>query len=240
MKRRKWLRRALKALAWGAAVFVTSTVLLVAGLRFVNPPTSAFIVERKLWASRHGEAVAVRRTWVPLSSISGELRLAVIASEDQKFPTHFGFDVDAIADAVEERLEGKSLRGASTLSQQVAKNLFLWSGKSLLRKGLEAYFTVLLETFWSKRRILEVHLNVAEWGNGLYGAEAAAQAYFGKSASQLSAEESAALAACLPSPRTRSPVAMSPVVETRAAWVLDQAPRLKVGGGAPLAELLVN
>jgi monofunctional biosynthetic peptidoglycan transglycosylase len=229
MKRRRWLRRAGKILLGATVAFVASTVLVVAALRFVNPPTTAFIVER---------GGAVRRTWVPLSAISPELRLAVIASEDQKFPVHHGFDVTAIADAVEERLEGHALRGASTLSQQVAKNLFLWSGKSLLRKGLEAYFTVLIELCWSKRRILEVHLNVAEWGNGLYGAEAASRAYFGKSARELTAEESAALAACLPSPRTRSPVAMSPVVETRATWVMDQAPRLKVVGGAPMAELL--
>lgn len=204
-----------------------ATVGLVGLLRFVTPPTSAFMVQRRVEAWRAGdERFALRYSWVSFERLPPSLRLAVVSGEDQRFPSHFGFDVSAIADAVEDRLDGKSRRGASTLSQQVAKNLFLWPGRSFVRKGLEAYFTVLLEVLWPKRRILEVHLNVAEFGNGIYGAEAASQRFFGKPASWLSLEEASLMVAVLPSPRTRQVSAPSARVRERAEWIATQARNL--------------
>ena len=186
-------------LAW-----VALTVGPVLVLRFVDPPTTAFMMERRLDARDTNEkGFVLRQQWVPRERISPNLQRALIAAEDQKFLAHAGFDVKAIEGAVEDRLDGKSARGASTLTQQVAKNLFLWPGKSFARKALEAYFTVLLELFWSKARILEVHLNVAEFGNGVYGAEEASRRYLGKAASAVTPEEAALLVVVLPSPRTR-------------------------------------
>jgi len=204
----------------GLAVAVS--VLAVLGLRFVDPATSAFILQRQYEASKKNERLAIKRQWVPLSRISQGVQLAFIAAEDQKFPTHSGFDVEAIQDAMEDHLEGKSSRGASTLTQQVAKNLFLWPGKSFVRKALEAWFTVLLELFWSKARILEVHLNIAEYGNGVYGVEEASRLYLGKAAAALSPEEAALLVVVLPSPKTRKVTAPTAKVRQRSQWVLAQ------------------
>jgi monofunctional biosynthetic peptidoglycan transglycosylase len=216
---RRLLRLAVRALL-GALALVILVVLL---LRWVNPPTTAFMVERRLEASNANERrFTLKHEWVPLEEISPALQLAVVASEDQKFPQHFGFDVEAIADAVEDRFEGRSTRGASTLTQQVAKNLFLWPGQSFVRKGLEAGLTVLLELLWPKARILEVHLNVAEFGDGVYGVEAASRAFFGKKAKSVTAEEAALLAAVLPAPKRRSVKKPSDVVKARAAWTLEQ------------------
>lgn len=227
------MRRVLRLVWRGAAVALGLLVVTLLLLRFVNPPTTAFILERRLEATRDSRFV-VKQQWVPLENISPALQLAVVASEDQKFPRHFGFDVDAIADAVEDRFEGKSTRGASTLSQQVAKNLFLWPGHSFVRKCLEAGLTVLLELLWSKERILEVHLNIAEFGDGIYGVEAACRAFYGKSAKSVTAEEAAMLAAVLPAPRKRSVKRPSEVVKARAAWVVEQ---MRVLGPQWLASL---
>lgn len=217
---RRWLVRL--GVAWLAVTL--GPVLL---LRFVDPPTTAFILERRAEALFQQQArFSVRQQWVPLTRISPHLRLAVIAAEDQKFPDHFGFDVEAIEDALEDRLEGKSKRGASTLSQQVAKNLFLWPGRSFVRKGLEAYFTVLLELCWPKWRILEVHLNVAEFADGVYGVEAASRLSFGVAASAIGPHEAALLAAVLPNPKARRVTAPTPAVAERVRWIEDQARRL--------------
>ncbi|MBI4737783.1 MAG: monofunctional biosynthetic peptidoglycan transglycosylase, partial [candidate division NC10 bacterium] len=168
------LRRALLAV-------LLVTVAPVIGLRWVPAPTSAFMLEKRVAHLIRGERhKTIRYRWVGWGSISPDMRLAVVASEDQKFPQHRGFDFESIAEAVLEKDARGRLRGASTISQQVARNLFLWPGRSYLRKGLEAYFTVLLELLWPKRRILEVYLNVAEFGDGIYGIAAAAQAFFGK------------------------------------------------------------
>ena len=216
----KRLARWLLALLVGWVVLTLGSVVV---LRFADPPTSAFMLARKAEAAEKNEkGFVLRQQWVPLSRISTNLQRALIAAEDQKFFQHTGFDVAAIEDAVEDRLEGKSTRGASTLTQQVAKNLFLWSGKSFVRKGLEAYFTVLLEGCWSKERILEVHLNLAEYGNGVYGAEEASRLYLGKSAAALTPEEAALLVVVLPSPRTRKVTAPTPKVRERSRWVLEQ------------------
>lgn len=216
---RRVLRWALRGLAIGFGALVSCLLLF----RFVDPPTTAFMLERRLEASRENDKrFSLKQQWVPLERISPTLQLAVVASEDQKFPQHFGFDVEAIADAVEDRFEGRSTRGASTLTQQVAKNLFLWPGQSFVRKGLEAMLTVMLEVFWPKARILEVHLNVAEFGDGIYGVEAACHAFYGKSAKQVTAEEAAMLAAVLPAPKKRSVKKPSDVVKARAGWVVEQ------------------
>ncbi len=219
----RWARRLLRLALAGVGV----VVLIVFLLRFVDPPTTAFILGRRLDAWRDDEKrFVVRQSWVPLEKIAPTLQLAVVTSEDQKFPQHFGFDVEAIADAVEDRFEGKSTRGASTITQQVAKNLFLWQGHSFVRKALEAPLTVLLELLWSKHRILEVHLNVAEFGDGIYGVEAACRAFYGKSAKQVTPEEAALLAAVLPAPKKRSVKAPSEAMKARAAWVLEQERKL--------------
>lgn len=220
--RRGW-RRALVIASKLVGAALLGLALVVLLLRFVDPPTTAFMLQRRLEAARDDERrFVLRQQWVPLARVAPALKLAVVASEDQKFPHHHGFDVAAIADAVEDRFEGRSTRGASTLTQQVAKNLFLWRGQSFVRKGLEALVTVLLEALWPKARILEVHLNVAEFGDGVYGVEAASRAFFGKSASQVTAEEAALLAAVLPAPKKRSVKAPSEVVSARAAWVVEQ------------------
>jgi monofunctional biosynthetic peptidoglycan transglycosylase len=155
-----------------------------------------------------------------------------VAAEDQKFPHHHGFDVQAIQDAMDEADEGERLRGASTITQQTAKNLFLWGGRSFVRKGLEAYFTVLLELEWPKRRILEVYLNIAEFGDGVYGAEAAANQFFHKPASQLSAHEAALLASVLPNPKKLHAERPSPYVQRHSEWIERQVRQL--GGTAYL------
>lgn len=220
-----------RAWRWGlfaALGFLALTVLPVLAVRLFDPPTTAFIVGRQLEAWRKAEkGFKLKQTWVPLEKVSPSYPRAVIAAEDQSFGTHFGFDKDAIESALEDRLEGRSRRGASTLTQQVAKNLFLWRARSWVRKGLEAYFTVLLELFVPKRRILELHVNVAELGNGVYGVEAASRQWFGKPAAELTDEESAALAAILPSPRNRRPDAPGEHAAERAQWILEQMQHLQ-------------
>jgi monofunctional biosynthetic peptidoglycan transglycosylase len=222
-KRPNYVARFLVA---AALIAVVATVAAVALLSVVDPPTSAFIVQRQRELKAVGAKPVIARTWRPAAGISPNLKLAVIAAEDQKFPVHHGFDVEAIGDAVEDRLDGKAERGASTISQQTAKNLFLWSGRSFARKALEAYATGLMELMLPKKRILELYLNFAEFGPSVYGAEAASQAYFGKSASQLDLHEAALLAAVLPNPKARSPRNPSPRVLQRAQWIEQQAARM--------------
>jgi monofunctional biosynthetic peptidoglycan transglycosylase len=220
--RPRWRRRLLIVVL---VAFVAS-VLPVLVLRWVDPPTSAFMLARRWDASRAGEgAFRLDYRWVDAAAISPQLPIALVAAEDQKFPRHDGFDVEAIRDALDERERGGS-RGASTISQQVAKNLFLWSGRSWLRKGLEAYYTMLIESLWPKSRIVEVYANIAEFGDGVYGAEAAARRYFRKSAAQLTAAESARLAAVLPNPKQLKVEAPSAYVLRRQAWIQRQVRQL--------------
>jgi monofunctional biosynthetic peptidoglycan transglycosylase len=182
-------------------VFLLITVGATAALRFCHPPVSAFMVWKYLDNVLHKRGrKAITYEWVDWKKISPLAALAVVASEDQRFTYHWGFDFHEIADAIEEREEGRRIRGASTISQQVAKNLFLWNGKSFIRKGIEAYFTVLMELMWPKRRILEVYLNIAEFGNGIYGVGAASRIFFKKAPVRLTRYESALLAAVLPNP----------------------------------------
>ena len=164
----------------------------------------------------------IRHSWVPRQDISRHLQLSVIASEDQNFVKHNGFDFEAIEKAIEDNQKGKRVRGASTISQQTAKNVFLWPGRNWFRKGLEVYFTFLIETFWSKERILEVYLNSIEMGRGIYGAEAAAQHWFNKSAANLSIYEAAAIAAVLPNPREYRANPASNYINQRKNWIVRQ------------------
>lgn len=210
------------ALAW-----VIASVAAVLLLRFVPVGYSGFMFQRQVSAWFAGETdFRLRQRWVPLREVSRELPIALVAAEDQKFPQHSGFDVEAIRDAIEDAEDGERLRGASTISQQTAKNLFLWNGRSFVRKGLEAYFTVLIELCWPKQRILEVYLNVAEFGDGIYGAAAASDVYFRKTPGALTARESALLAAVLPNPRRLRVDKPSAYVHRRVAWIERQARQL--------------
>jgi monofunctional biosynthetic peptidoglycan transglycosylase len=177
----------------------------------------------------------VRYEWVDYHRISPSIAIAAVAAEDQKFPTHAGFDLDSIKQAIEENRRRRSPRGASTISQQVAKNLYLWPGKSVLRKALEVYFTVLIEALWPKRRILEVYLNIAEFGPGIFGAEAASLAYFAKPAAEITAAEAALLAAVLPNPKQLRAGQPSEYVLGRARQIEEQMRLL--GGSRYLASL---
>ncbi len=218
---RRWRRRV--ALALAALVLISA--LPVAALRWLDPATSAFMLQRQ-WQTRAEADYLIRWQWVDLDRISPWLAIAVVAAEDQKFPHHLGFDFDSLRSALEDSRAGSRLRGASTISQQTAKNLFLWSGRSYLRKGLEAWFTAWLEATLPKRRILEIYLNVAEFGDGIYGAEAAARHYFGKPAAALGRREAALLAAILPNPRGYRIVPPQPYIERRVRWIEGQIGQL--------------
>jgi monofunctional biosynthetic peptidoglycan transglycosylase len=226
----------LRLCAWALGLWLTFSIGAVLLLRWLDPPFSAFMAETTLsaWISRDS-TYQVRHRWVDLSQISPNLPLAVVASEDQKFPDHWGFDVEAIEKAYAMNQHSHRVRGASTISQQVAKNLFLWTGRSYFRKGLEAYFTVLIEACWPKRRILEIYLNIAEFGYGTYGAEAAAARYFHTPAARLTRRDAALLAAVLPNPQRLLVAAPSPYVEQRRAWILEQMQAL--GGPEMLNEI---
>jgi monofunctional biosynthetic peptidoglycan transglycosylase len=215
--------RLLRALLWLAVAWLVLSIGAVALLRWVNPPTTAFmLIDRAGAASAGGKPYAPRHRWVDWAQISPHMKVAVIAAEDQKFPEHRGFDVESINDAMEDRERGGRVRGASTISQQVAKNLFLWPGRSWIRKGLEAYFTVLVELLWGKQRILEVYLNVAEFGRGVFGVGAASEVYFGKRAAQLTPADAALLAAVLPNPKRLRVDAPSRYVRSRQEWIMEQ------------------
>jgi monofunctional glycosyltransferase len=212
-----------RALLWAFLTLVLLALVppgLVVALRWVDPPTSSFM--------QRSAVQPVLYHWVPKEQIPESLRLAVVAAEDQKFWTHWGFDFIAIAEALEHNEKSKRKRGASTITQQTAKNLFLWPSRSWLRKGLEVSFTLLLELCLPKERILEIYLNIAEFGPGIYGVEAAAQKFFGKAASELNAEETARLTAVLPNPTKWRADRPGPYVQKRVDWILVQtghAPR---------------
>lgn len=227
MFRRPSLPRLLRWIAFAALAWLAVTWLMVLVLRFVPPATSAVMLERSVGAWLHGERdFRLRQHWVPWSQVSPWVPLAMVAGEDQKFPYHHGFDFGSIQQAIDAGEDGARLRGASTISQQTAKNLFLWNGRSYLRKGLEAYFTVLLELTWPKRRILEVYMNIAELGDGIYGVGAASDAYFHEPPAQLDPAQAARLAAVLPSPRRLHADHPSAYVQRRAAWIERQMRQL--------------
>jgi monofunctional glycosyltransferase len=199
---------------------VAGSILLVVLFRFVPVPVTPLMLIRCVQQIYNDEPLKLKKTWVPLAAISPNMVCAVIASEDQNFVHHFGFDFKSIRKAYDKRKA--RLRGASTISMQTAKNLFLWPDRSWIRKGFEAYFTVLLEIFWSKERILEVYLNIAETGKGIYGVEAAAMAYYKKPAVKLTRSEAAMIAASLPRPLKRNPSRPTAYMASRQSWILRQ------------------
>ena len=212
------------------------SVLQVLALRFIDPPFSAFMAGRQLDAWAAGDwRFRVAYDWRDLDAIAPSLPVSLVAAEDQNFANHDGFDFKAIEQARANNARGRKVRGASTISQQLAKNLFLWSGRSWVRKGIEAWYTVLIETLWPKSRIIEVYANVAEFGDGVYGAQAAARSFWGKDAARLSPSESARLAAVLPSPKRYSAARPGPYVQRRAQWIERNVRRI---GGTGYLETL--
>ena len=217
----KWVWR----IVWKSAIalFVLSIVSTII-FRFVPVPFTPLMLTRMGEQFVEGKSLKCSKDWVSIDKISNNMPLAVLCSEDQLFMEHNGFDMKAIEKALEynDKKKGKKVRGGSTISQQTAKNVFLWQGRSWLRKGLEAYFTLLIEVMWSKERIMEVYLNVIEMGDGIYGTEAAAQEYFQKSAAKLSASQAALIAAVLPNPRKWSPANPTGYIKKKQQWILRQ------------------
>ncbi len=215
-----------------ALLVVLLTIVPVLCLRWLAPPVSSFMLHHR-WSRSSDNMLHYR--WVDWEKISPEVFLSVVAAEDQSFPTHRGFDFKSMRKAWQEYRSGIRTRGASGITQQVAKNLFLWPKKSLVRKGLEAYFTILLEALWPKRRIIEVYVNIAEFGPGVFGVGAASEIYFSKSPDRLTMEEAALLAAVLPNPRRLHIDRPSGYVCGRVAWIIHQMQQL--GGAAYIRDL---
>lgn len=200
--------------------FVTSIGIVVI-YRFIPPPVTPIMIIRLMEGWFEGKNIGIKKEWVPYDQISKNVFRAVLSAEDAKFMSHNGFDWDAIESArrYNKANKGKKLRGASTISMQTAKNAFLWHGRNYVRKALEAYFTLLIEYIWGKKRILEVYVNIIEFGEGIYGIQSAARTFFHKNASQLTVRESALLAAVLPNPRRWSPTAPTPYIENRVDFI---------------------
>ena len=212
-----------KFMIWSFIASIVSVIFF----RFVPPPFTPLMLIRCVEQKLHGKEVRMTKDWESLDHISKNYVMAVIASEDQNFYNHYGFDFNAIQKAFKNNSKKKvKIKGASTISQQTAKNLFLWPGRSWVRKGLEVYFTFLLEVFWSKKRIMEVYLNIAEMGDGIYGVEAASKFYFSKTALQVPAPQAALVAATLPNPRKWKPNHPTGYIYARQSWILRNMKRL--------------
>lgn len=216
------LTKLIKILLKTIAALIILSVLTTILFRWVAIPLTPLMIIRCVEQKSDGKDMVLKHDWVAMENISPKLQLAVVCSEDQNYLKHYGFDWGAIQKAMKANDEGKKLRGGSTISQQTAKNVFLWPGRSYIRKGLEAYFTLLIEIFWSKERIMEVYLNSIEMGNGVYGAEAAAQYWFKKTAKNLSKDDCAAIAAILPNPIKYKANPPSPYIAKRKAWIKQQ------------------
>jgi len=216
--------------------FIFISIFSVLLLKWLNPPTTSIMIQRKVealisWNDRQ----MIAYEWFSYDDISKQMAIAVIAAEDQNFPFHFGFDFEQIEKAIEQSNRGRKLRGASTITQQVAKNLFLWEGRSFIRKGFEAYFTVLIELLWSKERILEVYLNVIETGDMIFGVGAASQIYFKKLPAKLTRSQAALITATIPNPKRFSAKRPSGYILRRQSWILGQMSSL--GGTSYLKNL---
>lgn len=224
---------------WLPALFILVSLAQVVLMRWVDPVTSSFMIGRQVDAWRKSDwGFRVSYEWRDEDQISRHLPIALVAAEDQKFPEHDGFDFAAMEKALEHNKKSKKIKGGSTISQQVAKNLFCWNGQGMtryLRKPFEAWYTLLIEIFWPKHRIIEVYANIAEFGDGVYGAESAAKKFFGKSAKKLTPNESARLAAVLPNPKKYSARNPGPYVNRRARWIQRQMRQL--GGPGYLVEV---
>jgi len=218
----KFIKKVLKVLLLVFLAFLLTSTFCALLYKFVNPPVTPLMIMRLAGQGFTGEALKMKKDWVSIDCIAPSLQLAVVAAEDNRFLEHHGFDLDAIDKAQEynNAHKGKKFRGASTISQQTAKNVFLWPQRSWLRKGLEAYFTFLIELTWSKKRIMEVYLNVIEMGKGIYGAEAASLTYFDKHATSLTRSESALLAAILPNPQKWDPRFPTRYLASRQEWII--------------------
>jgi monofunctional glycosyltransferase len=217
-KRWKWV---LQWLRWIVIAFFTLSLFPVILFRFIPPPVTPLMVKRAFERASEDKKPLIQKNWVRLKKISPYMIQAVVAAEDNRFLEHWGIDVEAIEKAVEHNKRHRRKHGASTITQQTAKNVFLWPARTYTRKALEFYFTTMIELTWSKKRIMEVYLNVIEMGDGIYGAEAAAQKYFHKPASKLTRGEAALIAAALPNPRKRNPAAPSDYLWRRQARILD-------------------
>lgn len=219
---KKLLIKLFRFLKYFIIIYFASSLFFVILYKFVNPPVTPLMVIRIGEQAWNGQVIKLKKDWIGLDKMSANLPLAVVASEDNLYMEHSGFDFKSIEKAKEynTKKQGKKVRGASTISQQTAKNVFLWPQRSWLRKGLEVYFTVLIEFVWGKKRILEVYLNVIETGKGIYGAEVASQSYFGKSASGISRGEAALIAAILPNPLKWNPASPTPYIRGRQQWIL--------------------
>ena len=213
---KKFFEFIIKVFFWSVA----SSIALVVVFKFVPVPITPLMVIR--YFENPSEKQLWKHNWEPIENISINIQLAVICTEDQKFLNHNGFDIEAIEKAYEHNKKGKRIKGGSTISQQTAKNVFLWPNRSWLRKGLETYFTFLIEKIWSKERIIEVYLNSIEMGNGIYGIEAASHYWFNKPAAKLTAYEAAAIASILPSPRKYRANPASQYIEKRKQWIVNQ------------------
>ena len=211
-----------KVLVW----FVLFSVIWVLAYRFINPPITLLMIQRNWERKANDKPGKIEKKWVKFDDISDNMKRAAVSAEDQLFLQHMGFDINAIEKAYANNTKGKKMRGGSTISQQTAKNVFLWSSRSFVRKGFEAYFTLLIELLWSKERILEVYLNVIEMGDGIYGAEAAAQAYYGKSCNQMSKGEASLLAACFPNPIRWTPNKSTGYIRHRQYLIMRNMRRL--------------
>jgi monofunctional biosynthetic peptidoglycan transglycosylase len=217
----KYLRKVGILAKWVAIGFFGSTLLAVVLFSFINPLVTPLMINRAFIKKSDGKRLGIHKDWVSYRKISPHMIQAVVASEDNRFLDHWGIDVNAVQKAVDYNKRHRRKRGASTISQQVAKNVFLWPARTYIRKGFEVYFTLMIEVVWSKKRIMVVYLNVMETGNGLYGVEAAAQKYFHKSAKKLTRGEAALIAATLPNPRGRNPAKPSAYLLRRQARILN-------------------
>ena len=215
---KKLWRYVWKTAMWFFIISIVSTILF----RWIPIPVTPLMLIRCIEQKGDGKEMKLKKDWEPLENLSSNLQLAVVCSEDQNFIKHNGFDFEAIDKAMEYNENHKKKRGASTISQQTAKNVFLWPGRSWIRKGFEVYFTFLIETFWSKERIMEVYLNVIEMGDGVYGAQAASKEFFKKDAKYLSKIEAATIAAVLPNPRKFNAEKPSAFVLKRQGWIIKQ------------------
>lgn len=209
-----------RAIALLFLYFFVLTIFWVLALRFINPPITYLMVYRGFERKAAGKSFKIEKNWLSYDKLSDNLKRAAIAGEDARFMSHHGFDTKAIQEAYRRNQDGKLIRGGSTISQQTAKNVFLWPGRSWFRKGFEVYFTVLIEMLWSKQRILEVYLNVIEMGDGLYGADAAAKAYFNKSGSSMTKRQAALIVAVLPNPRRWSPQQPTAYINRKASTIV--------------------
>ncbi|MGQ9799114.1 MAG: monofunctional biosynthetic peptidoglycan transglycosylase [Ignavibacterium sp.] len=225
----------LKSIIKFFVLIFISSVLIVFLLRWINPVTSSIMIQRQIESIFAGKFDFIKYSWIDYDDCSPYLPVAFVAAEDQNFPNHFGFDVREIKKALKQYERGRRIRGASTITQQVAKNLFLWEGKSFIRKAVEAYFTVLIELLWDKKRILEVYMNIAEFGDMIFGVKMASLVYYKKLPSKVSASQAALLAAVLPNPLRYSVIRPTGYVRGRQNWILRQINSL--GGPEYLKEL---